>query len=386
MEKRKLKGYRREDGRYGIRNLVAVLAAADNVNPLARRLAAAVPGVISLQASYGRGQLGEDFELALRTMAGLAAHPNVAGCLVVSFEPQSAQRIKKRALELGRSPKTLSLLEQGGLTASLRRGSVMLKEMLKESARLRREPFGLPDLQVGSECGGSDTTSGLVSNPTLGWVVDWLVEAGATAIFSEPVECLGCEDLLSRRGRTEEVAHRIVAVVSKYRRLALEQGVDLTGINPTPDNLAGGLSTIEEKSLGALAKSGSRVIQGVLPYGQRPPGTGLWFMDAPAAAVENLTALAAAGCQAIMFSTGSGNPVGHLLAPTLKVCANPETVERMAEHVDVDLSGGLDATLSLVDCGRKLQVGLWEVCEGRLTAAEKLNYLETNISRIGQSV
>ncbi len=381
-----LDGYRRSDGRYGVRNLVAVMAAADNANPLVRRLAAETPGVVCLEASYGRGQLGEDLKLTLRTMAGLATHPNLSQCLVVSFDSESALRIRRRTEDLGRPCQTLSLLQEGGFSACLQRGKEILSEMLAQSTKEQRQTMQYAHLLVGSECGGSDATSGLLSNPTLGWVVDWILDRGGSVVFSEPVECLGCEKLLAERACNSELAQELLRVVDKYRRIALEHGVSLTGINPTADNMAGGLSTIEEKALGAIAKGGSRPIDGLLDYGQKPSGPGLWFMDAPAAAVENLTALAAAGCQVILFSTGSGNPVGHPLAPTIKVCANSLAARRMSEHIDVDISNGLRHNQALEACGNKVRQWLEEVCRGEITAAEKLGYLETNISRVGLSV
>lgn len=381
-----LTGFKRGDGRYGIRNLVAVMAASDNVNPLARRLAMEMPGVVCLPASYGRGQLGDDLGLTLRTMAGLATHPNLFGCLIVCFEPEIGRRLQALSENLNRRCEILSLLEEGGLTSSLGRGVAIVTDMLTKREEERRRPMDLRHFLIGSECGGSDATSGLISNPALGRTVDQVVDLGGAAIFSEPVECLGCELILEERARDPKVARDAIATVEKYRRVALDQGVDLTGVNPTSDNMAGGLSTIEEKSLGALTKSGSRTIEGVLAYGQRPAGAGLWFMDAPAAAVENLTALAAAGCQAILFSTGNGNPVGYPLSPTIKVCGNPQTVKYLAEHIDVDLSGGLGGAIDLEGCGRKVFNALLEVMKGLSTAAEKLDYLTTNISRIGLSV
>lgn len=235
-----LTGYPREDGRKGIRNLVVVLAAADNVNPLARQLAAQNPGAVCLPASYGRGQMGEDFNVTLRAMAGLAAHPNVAGCLIVSFEPESSERIARLAEELGRRVKTLSFLDEGGIEPSLAKGSQILRSMRADADRLERVPLKADELIVGLECGGSDTTSGLFGNPALGLFTDWLVDKGGTAVFSEPVECLGAEDLLRKRAASPKVAQNLIATVEAYNKLALEHGVDLAGTNPTPDNMAGG--------------------------------------------------------------------------------------------------------------------------------------------------
>jgi altronate dehydratase large subunit len=381
-----LTGFPRADGRKGVRNLVVVMAAADNVNPLARQLAARNPGVMYLPASYGRGQMGEDFNITLRAMAGLAAHPNVAACLVVSFEPESGARIAQLVERQGRSVETLSFLEEGGLEPSLASGCRILQAMLARAARIERVALNVEELVVGLECGGSDTTSGLFGNPALGLFTDWLSDCGGTAVFSEPVECLGAEDLLRKRAASPHVAQHLVTTVQAYNRLAMEHGVDLAGTNPTPDNMAGGLTSIEEKSLGALAKTGTRTIKGVVGYGEAPSGAGVWMMDAPAAAVENITALAAGGAQLICFVTGSGNPSGHPIAPTIKISANPATVERMPTHLDVDLAEMLRARMSMTEAAEAIAETVRKVINGAPTAAEKLDYLETNISRMGPSI
>jgi altronate dehydratase large subunit len=381
-----LSGYPRENGRKGIRNLVAVLAAADNMNPLARQLAARVPGVVCLPASYGRGQLGTDFEISLRAMAGLAAHPNVARCLIVSFEPESAKRIAQLAARLGRGVEMLSFLAEGGLHSTLKKGSNLLERMLEEVSGTTRVPLAVHELIVGLECGGSDTTSGLFGNPALGVFTDRIVDEGGIAVFSEPVECLGAEGLLERRAASPEIAEKLVATIQAYNALAGEHGIDLAGTNPTPDNMAGGLTSIEEKSLGALAKTGSRTIMGVVGYGEIPHSPGVWMMDAPAAAVENVTALAAGGAQLVCFVTGSGNPTGHPIAPTIKISANPTTVQRMSEHIDVALSEMVKGEMSTARAADLIGATVSDVANGALTAAERLDYLETNISRIGPSV
>ncbi|MBW2408451.1 MAG: UxaA family hydrolase [Deltaproteobacteria bacterium] len=384
--KEKPYGYRRPSGRVGVRNRVGVMAAADNVNPLVRRLSETSDSLVCLTASYGRGQLGKDLELYLRTMGNLAAHPNLAGCLIVSFEPESAARISEQAVKAGGQVQRLSMLVEGGMTRALERGHECLAEMLEAASAAVHEPISPELLTVGLECGGSDATSGIVANPALGLVADALIDSGGTAVFSEPVECLGCEALLKARVEDPAEAARLVETIKKYQEIALEQGVDLTGVNPTSDNIAGGLSTIEEKSLGAVSKAGSASIKGVLAYGEAPAASGLWFMDAPAAAVENLTALVAGGCQAVMFSTGSVNPVGHPLAPTLKICANPEYIRLMGEHVDVDLSPVITGEITLYEAARRVAEKLIRVINGELTAAERTGFIETRISRIGRSV
>jgi altronate dehydratase large subunit len=381
-----LTGFPRENGRKGIRNFVAVLAAADNVNPLARHLAARNSGVVCLPASYGRGQMGRDFEVSLRAMAGLAAHPNVASCLVVSFEPESGERIAKLAAKLGRQVATLSFLETGALQECLDKGSEILHRMQQAASLMQRAPLAVNELTIGLECGGSDTTSGLFGNPALGAFTDWIVDQGGTAVFSEPVECLGGEELLRQRAVSPQAAEQLISTVRAYDELAREQGIDLAGTNPTPDNIAGGLTSIEEKSLGALAKIGSRTIMGVIGYADAAPGPGVWMMDAPAAAVENVTALSAGGAQCVCFVTGTGNPTGHPISPTIKISANPRTVERTSAHLDVDLSDMLRGQMNVVQGAEAIGATDAKVIGGEPTAAERLDYVETNISRIGPSV
>jgi altronate dehydratase large subunit len=287
---------------------------------------------------------------------------------------------------LGRQVATLSFLETGGLLECLDKGSEILRDMQQAASLLRRVPLAVSELMIGLECGGSDTTSGLFGNPALGTFTDWIVDHGGTTVFSEPVECLGGEDLLRKRAVSPEAAERLVSIVRLYDELAREQGIDLAGTNPTPDNMAGGLTSIEEKSLGALAKTGSRTIMGVVGYADAAPGPGVWMMDAPAAAVENVTALAAGGAQCVCFVTGTGNPTGHPISPTIKISANPRTVERMSAHLDVDLSDMLRGQMNVVQGAEAIGAIVAKVIGGEPTAAERLDYLETNISRIGPSV
>lgn len=381
-----LTGFLREDGRRGIRNHVAVMAAADNVNPLLAHIAARCAGVTLLPASYGRGQLGEDLEITLRSMAGLATHPNVSGCLVVAFERASAERIAERAGARSGSIEVLSFLEAGGLVPCVDRAAEIIARFQSRADEERRSPMAWDELVMGLECGGSDTTSGLYANPALGRLADVLHARCATLVFSEPVECLGGEANLTARARTSRAAEDMLAAIGGFERIAREAGIDLTGINPTADNIAGGLSSIEEKSLGAIAKTGSAPIEGCIGYGARPPKAGLWMMDAPAAAVENLTALAAGGCQVACFVTGTGNPIGHTIMPTQKITANGRTAEQMPDHVDVDLSSLFRSGAPLDDAANAVGTSLRDICRGAPTAAETLGYLQSNISRFGKSV
>ncbi len=381
-----LMGYRRADGRSGVRNLIVVMAAADNVNPILPHLKLQCPEIVPLPASYGRGQLADDLEITLSTMAGLAAHPNVAGCLIIAFERASAERIAARVRVRGDDLRLLSFLDAGGLEPCLAVAGQHIADLMSSAKRQERTPFDWGELVLGLECGGSDTTSGLHANPALGRLSDMLHKRGATLIFSEPVECLGGEANLMARARNEKAADAMSAAIQGFEDIARDAGIDLTGINPTADNIAGGLTTIEEKSLGAIAKTGSAPIEGCVGYGQAPESAGLWMMDAPAAAVENLTALAAGGCQITGFVTGSGNPIGHTIMPTLKITANQQTAAIMPDHVDVDLSENFASGAGLDQAAEVISRALVDIANGKSTAAESLGFLQSNISRFGKSV
>lgn len=381
-----LMAYTRPDGRRGIRNLLAIVAATDAANPVARRLAAAVPDCVAITPLYGRGQLGEDLALSVRTMVGLGSHPNVYATLVVSLERVAGTRVYEGIRAAGVPCEVMGIQEEGGTPALFKRGRALLEQWRATAQELERTPADLSDFVIGLECGGSDTTSGLVANPAIGWVTDRLIDAGATAIFSEPVECLGGEAVLDARADNAEVRERIAATIRKYDDIALRAGVDLNKTNPAPDNIRGGLTTIEEKSLGALCKTGSRPIVGVLGYGEAPRRPGLYLMDAPAPATENITALAAGGCHLILFATGVGNSIGNPVSPTVKICGNDRTCRTFADHIDLDLSNVLLHGRSLEDAGAQVWNAMVAVVNGEPTCCEVLGETETAISRIGESV
>lgn len=379
-------GFRRKSGAIGLRNYLAVIAATDAANPVARKIAASVPGAVAITPLYGRGQLGADLELSINTMAGLANNPNVFATLIVSLEPVAGSRVAERIAGSGKPVEAFSI--QGALgTANLQNASKkVLEAWAIDADRMARTAMDAGELVIGLECGGSDTTSGLVSNPAIGIVADQLIDWGAKVIFSEPVECLGGEDALASRSKSPEVAAAVYDLVMRYERIAESAGVDLNAINPAPDNIRGGLTTIEEKSLGALCKTGTRPLQGVLDYGEAPREPGLYLMDAPAAATENITALAAGGTHAILFGTGTLNSIGNPVSPTIKICGNPQTCATMPDHIDVDLSDVITTDTDIVQAGERILRFLREVAQGKETRCELLGELEIAISRIGLSV
>ena len=372
-------GYRRADGQVGVRNHIVVIAAMDNSNPAARRIAAAVNGVVPIVASFGRGQRGEDLEQHDRTMIGLGANPNVAAVLVISLEPESARRIGEGIAETGKPVEWFSVQEVGGTVKAVERGVRTVAEMVRGAGRQGRELVPLSGLVLGVECGGSDTTSGVASNPATGEVADRVVHAGGTVILSETTEIIGGERFLAQRAVSSEVASDLLGAVERWERRASEFGLQLT--NLAPDNIDGGLSTMEEKSLGAIRKGGTTPLREVVTYAQKPSGQGLVFMDAPAPATENITALAAGGVQVIIFSTGVGNPIGSPIAPTIKVSGNPYTVAHFADNIDVDVSAITKGESSLSEVSAVLLQEVVDVASGRPTRSEILGDVEIAISR-----
>ena len=379
-------GYPRPDGRAGVRNLVAVVSAMDNANPSARRIVSMVAGTVELSTPFGRGQIGADMEITRRTLAGMAGHPNIAAALVLSLSLETAEPIAKRIRKTGKPVAVLGLQECGSALAMTMQGVRAAAEMVIEATAIRREPFPVGALTIGVECGGSDATSGLASNPAVGRFSDRLVDQGGTIILSEPAEFMGAEHLLAARAEHPEDADKIHAMVQWFEDEAMRNGVDMRGTNPTPDNIAGGLTTLEEKSLGAIAKGGSRPVVECVDYGEAASKPGLVVMNTPSAACESMTGLAAGGCQIIIFATGRGNAIGAPVVPTVKVTGNPITAGGMGENIDVDVSAILTGGEDLDTAGARVWDKVMAVASGVLTSCEVLGEEQLSVSRFGRSV
>ena len=379
-------GYRRANGRVGVRNIVAVLSAMDNTNPSAGRIASMVTGTVVLSTPFGRTQIGTDFEITRRTLAGIAGHPNVAAVLVLSLSLSSGRELANRIRETGKPVEVLGLQECGSAMAMTMEGVRIAARFVIETSEMVRQTCPMDELTVAVECGGSDTTSGLASNPAVGRFADRLVDAGGTIILSEPAEFMGAEHILAARTRSREDAQKIYDMVRWFEDEAHRNGVDMRGTNPTPDNIEGGLTTLEEKSLGAIAKGGTRPIVEVVDYSETPTRNGLVVMNTPSAACESMTGLVAGGAQIIIFSTGRGNAIGAPVAPTVKVTGNPHTAGSMAENIDVDVSSILTAGEDLDTAGARIWDQVMRVAGGRLTSCEVLQEQQLSVSRFGPSV
>lgn len=380
-------GYHRPDGRVGVRNRLLVMSVGGLTGPAARRIASSLRDAACVVLPFEAGLIGEDKAIHDRSALGLASHPNVGAVLLVGDNPKVLERIGGDLAARHRTFAAITMDDCANdvfeLTArATREGARLIREM----SRLRRTPAPLSALTVGLECGRSDPSSGLVANPLLGRVADALVDAGATAILGETIEWLGAEHLLAARARTGEVAASIKAAVERREMAAVSAGMDLLGTNPTPTNIAAGLSTIEEKSLGSAAKSGNRTIEGLLSYGEAPAGPGLWTMDAPAYAPESLTGFVAAGAQIILFTTGVGNSYVSALSPTIKVSANPETCARLEGQLDFDASGGFAGSETPGHLCERLLSTLVDVAGGTATWGEILGEGDEVVSRFGTAL
>jgi len=378
-------GYRRPVGAAGVRNWVAVISIMDNCNPATRAICNAVDGTIPVTTLFVRGQYGHDLEVSLSTLAGMGRNPNIAAVLLVGLEEGTTEEVARRIRPSGKPVESVTLQPNGTINV-VAEGTRKALKLALDASRLRREPCPMSDLLIGVECGGSDTTSGLTCNPTIGAMADRLVDDDGSVIISETSEFFGAEHLFAQRAINPTVAKSFTDAVLRLEQEAISRGMDIRGTNPTPDNIRGGLSTIEEKALGAMAKAGSRPLSGVLTYGEAPKAKGLYFMDAPAPAVENLTAFAAAGCQLIFFGTGVGNPIGNMVSPTVKVCGNVNTLRSMADNIDFDASDILERGTNAAALGARLYAFAIDVASGTRTTSELLDVRETAISRFAPTI
>jgi (2R)-sulfolactate sulfo-lyase subunit beta len=375
-------GYRRENGRVGVRNHVVILPVDDISNAACEAVASHIEGTLALPHSYGRLQYGEDLELHFRTMIGTGSNPNVAAAVVIGIEENWTKRVADGIAKTGKPVASFSIEGSGDLETA-RRASWKAKEFVQWASELRREAVELKDLTVSIKCGESDTTTGLGSCPTVGTAVDLLVEEGASVFFGETSELTGGEHLIAERMATPELREKFQETYDAYVSGIESRGVDLLGSQPTQGNVAGGLSTIEEKALGNIEKTGTREVIGVLEPAETPQdGPGLYFMDSSSAAAEHVTLMAAGGAVVHMFPTGQGNVVGNPILPVIKVTANPKTTSSMAEHIDVDVSGLLSREITLPEAGELLMDNLRRTVNGRVTSAEALGHREFSMTKL----
>ena len=376
-------GYRRENGRVGVRNHVVILPLDDLSNAASEAVAGNIKGTMAIPHSYGRLQFGEDLELFFRTIIGTGANPNVAAVVVIGIEPEWTDRIVHGVAETGKPVKGFYIERNGDLN-TIAAASRQAKEYVQWASELPRTECSMDELYVSVKCGESDTTSGLASNPTVGNAIDKLVDMGATTCFGETSEITGAELVCKERAATPEIGEEFMKVWNAYNDIIVKfKTDDLSGSQPTKGNIRGGLTTIEEKAYGNLQKIGKKArYVGVLKPAEAPKGKGLWYMDTSSAAAEAVTLWAASGAVVHLFPTGQGNIIGNPILPVIKLSANPLTCSTMSEHIDLDVSAILRGEMTLDQAGDKLLEMVVRTSNGRLTAAEALGHREFVLTKL----
>ncbi|HEX5464850.1 MAG TPA: UxaA family hydrolase [Burkholderiales bacterium] len=379
-------GYRRENGRVGIRNHVIILPVDDLSNAAAEAVANNIKGTLAIPHPYGRLQFGADLELHFRTLIGAGSNPNVAAVVVIGIEEGWTKRVVDGIAKTGK-PVSGFGIELHGDHDTILRASKVAKEYVQWASEQQKTACSISDLWVSTKCGESDTTSGCASNPTVGNAFDKLEPLGVTMCFGETTEITGGEQIVADRCADETVRKQFMAMFDRYQDVIERHKTnDLSDSQPTKGNIAGGLTTIEEKALGNIQKIGKKCkVIGVLDKAETPTKTGLWFMDSSSAAAEMVTLCAASGYVAHFFPTGQGNVIGNPILPVIKLSANPRTCRTMSEHIDLDVSGLLQREKNIDQCGDELLEMLLRTCNGRLTASESLGHREFVLTRLYES-
>jgi altronate dehydratase large subunit len=381
----RFRGFRRPDGRVGTRNHVLVVPTVICASVVAERVAAAAPPLgVALPHLAGCGQLGPDMRVTHETLAAYCAHPNVGAVVVVALgcEQVMAHALADVARRHHKPAEIVAIQSEGGTVKATEKGIRIAQSFAGTLAADEREWCDVSELILSLKCGGSDYTSGLASNPALGRVTDRLVDLGGSAVLGEIAEIMGAEHVLASRATDPATATRLLQVITRVETEARALGLDIRGTQPSPGNIRGGLTTIEEKSLGATHKGGERApLQDVIPYASSVRRKGLTVMDTPGLDVESVTGMVGGGAQVVVFTTGLGTPTGNPIAPVIKITGNSRTANQMADNIDLDVSGIIDDTDTLDDAAVRLFDEVLDVASGRQTAAERLGHREFAIHR-----
>lgn len=382
----KINGYIRENGTFGIRNHLAILATSVCSSETAVRISNLVPGSIALPHQHGCCHVGDDYRQVLRTLIGLGKNPNVGAVLVVGLgcEGIKPQEVAEAISETGKAVETIIIQEWQGTLGAIQQGVRIAKDMIQDLSQMNKSERDVSELILALECGGSDPTSGIAANPAVGVASDKLISHGGRSILSETTELIGAEHLLAKRAINEEVANKLFKIVKQTEDRAIGMGEDLRGSQPTPGNIQGGLTTIEEKSLGCIYKAGKADIQDVLDYAD-PVGEekGLYVMDTPGQDIDSITGMLAGGAQIVVFTTGRGTPTGSPIAPVIKITGNSTTYKNMIDNIDINAGKIISEGVSINDIGDEIFEEIVKVSNGKLTKAEALGHKEFGIFRVG---
>lgn len=384
-------GYKRSDGRIGVRNHVLILPCSICASDTARVVASQVANAVTFNMQLGCSQVGIDEEYTLDTLAGFAANPNIYATIMISLGCENLQLdIVRKAIEArtNKPLKGLVIQEECGTLKTIEKAVRYANEMVQEANMLQREEYDVSNLIIGTECGGSDPTSGLASNPVIGEISDIIVAKGGTSVLSETTELIGAEHILAKRVKNDQIKERLFDIIYRYEeRIKNATGCHIRDGNPSPGNKEGGLTTLEEKSLGCIHKGGSTVINEIYDYSKQIKGKeGLVIMDTPGNDPSSVAGMIAGGCQIVIFSTGRGTPTGNPIAPVIKITANRETYKRMKDNMDFDVSPVIYGEKTFKESGNDLFKEMINIANGKLTKSEVLNFNELAIQRAANFV
>ncbi len=385
--KKSFLGYRRETGEVGVRNHVAIIPSVSCAASTAGMIASRVKGCTAIFNQLGCGQVDLDLEQTARTLVGLGRNPNVAAVLVVGLgcEALSPWKLAEDIAQSRKPVEIIIIQEIGGTVRAVEEGLRTAGKLVEFASKRKRETVGAKELVMGIECGGSDATSGIAANPAVGVASDLLIEAGGTSIFSETPELIGAEHILVKRAVDGDVAKKLLEVVARFEEKLKSAGLNMRGTQPSPGNIEGGITTLEEKSLGCVHKAGSSPLQDVLEYADAVAGRGLYFMDTGGYDIESIPAMVAGGAEIIVFTTGRGTPTGAPIAPVVKVTGNSRTYRKMKDNIDVNAGTIIDGSESIEEVGLRIYEEILAVASGKQTKAETLGFIEFGISRVGPS-
>lgn len=378
-------GYKRQEGRAGIRNHVLILPTCACGSESARIVASQVRGAVNIVFNTGCSDVAANTAMSQKVLTGFACNPNVFGVVIVGLGCETmghAQLREKIRKMTGKPVASFGIQEEGGTLRTIEKAVRAARDMAAEAAMQHKELCDMSNLLLGIECGGSDATSGIASNPAVGELSDLLVDLGASTIMSESIEWIGAEHVIARRAATPELHNKIIEICRDYEEHLKAAGQDCRAGQPTPGNKAGGLSTLDEKSLGCIRKGGTRPIVEVLEQAERPTKHGAIVMDTAGYDISSVTSMVAGGCNAVIFTTGRGTPTGNAIVPVLKVTANARTYQLMDDNMDVDLSGIVKGTTTYRESGRELLAVIGDVCNGKMTKAEIYGFSDVAIDHV----